>query len=314
MTGPMLALALLGCIEIGIHPIDDTDPPVGILPVRETFVQAPLPGVDLLFVVDDTLSMAQEQAALADSVDDLADALDEVGVSWQIGVVTTDMGHPGAGWLRGSPYVLTSDLPDVRERLQDAVRVGIDGSAPEAGMAAAKIALSLAGGDGPNAGFRRPDAGLHVIFISDADDRSDAWLGPDPVASLASALAAEGRGGMPVRASAIVGDVPNGCVSVRGTAQAGVRYAELARQTGGALVSICAADLAPVVAALGDLAVAWPTRFPLRHSPIEGSVRLTVDDVEVEGWTVDREEPAVVFAEPPAPSSRIVVSYLTENA
>ncbi len=48
--------------------------------------------VDILFVLDNSGSMAEEQAILADSIQALLDGLD--GVNWRIGMTTTDAGNP----------------------------------------------------------------------------------------------------------------------------------------------------------------------------------------------------------------------------
>ena len=59
--------------------------------MTESFVQAPLPKVDLLLIIDDTASMEQEQAALAAHFAALLDDLDAVDIAWQLGVATTEM-------------------------------------------------------------------------------------------------------------------------------------------------------------------------------------------------------------------------------
>lgn len=305
-----LATALVGCgSDIGVDPVDDTGPPVALVPVQETFVQRPLPAVDLLLVVDDTASMGQEQEALSEEFPKLASALEAAGVSWQLGVVTTDMSGPQAGWLRGSPYVLTAGVAHL---VDDAIRVGTGGAAPEAGMAAAAAALDLATPDGPNAGFRRPDAALHVVFFSDADDASDAWLGDDPPRALVARLAAE-PGPAPAVVSAVVGDPEGGCVSDKGTAQAGVRYAEAARATSGAQVSICSADLAKVIGALGDASIVWPARFRLARPPVEGTLRVRVDGRATDAWWFDAPSVELVFERPPPASARVDVEYVVEH-
>lgn len=54
--------------------------------------------VDILFVLDNSGSMGEEQAALAGTIDTLVTALEVVqGVSYRIGVTTTDNGNPWCG-------------------------------------------------------------------------------------------------------------------------------------------------------------------------------------------------------------------------
>src|SRR5690349_4544621 len=101
-----------GCIDFALDPIDPVGLPPREVAVSESFVQAPLPKADLLLVIDDTGSMAQEQASLASHFAALLEELDAEQVSWQLGVVTTEMSGDQAGWLRGSPWILTPDVPD----------------------------------------------------------------------------------------------------------------------------------------------------------------------------------------------------------
>jgi hypothetical protein len=308
------AFALLtGCVEFGLDPVE---PPTTVrVAVDDVFVQAALPATDVLVIVDDTASMAQEQPLLADAIVDLVDQLDAAGVGWQVGVTTTEAGGDRAGWLRGDPWVFTPGLEDRDARLRDALVPGTAGIGQEAGFAAAIAALSLATADGPNAGFRRPGANLHVIFVSDADDESDSVLGSDPASSFLDALSAESLLGGSVRVSAITGDLPSGCTSAHGTARPAPRYYEVVETTGGAVASICAEDWSSLGAALAGVAVEYPTRFPLSDVPIDGTVRVTVDGVRVvDGWILETASPAVSFAAAPPADAEIVVSYQVEVA
>jgi len=305
-------LALSGCLEFGLDPVDRDAPPAWVL-VTEHFVQTPLPGVDVLFVVDDTASMEREQAALAARLPALTELLLDIGVQWQIGVVSTDMTREDAGWLRGTPWVLTPGTEGLEAAIGEVLQVGTAGSPPEAGFAAAARALELSEPGGPNAGFRRPEAALHVIFVSDADDRSDGWLGSDPAGAFLDVLDLEAASGVSATASAVTGDEHIGCASEFGTAAAAPRYHEVTRQSGGALVSICALEVAPLVDALSEATIAWPTTFELQEAPVEETMRVTVDGVRMnEGWGVLFSPPRLIFDAPPAPEARIDASYVVE--
>lgn len=314
MRWPLVTVGLSACIlEFGIDPIDPPDPPRSLVAVEDVFVQEPLPAVDLLFVVDDTASMEQEQGALAEQFSTLTARLDSEGVAWQIGVTSTDMLSPDSGALRGAPYVLTPSTPDAQAAFDAAVHVGIEGLGPEAGLAAAVRALDLSVPGDANAGFRRPGAILHVVFVSDADDQSDAWLGPDPVGAFLDRMAQEAMDGVPAVASAVVGDVPSGCSSALGSAQPGFRYADAA-ESGGSAVSICDADFSQLTDAIGSVSVAYPSAFALSRVPATSTVQVELDGVgSVEGWVLELDPPTVVFAAPPAPATHIAVRYLVDN-
>ena len=308
---PWLLLIGPGCLEFFLDPIDPSESPPQEVVIRESFVQQPLPKVDLLLVIDDTGSMAQEQNALSKHFDALLSDLDVLGIGWQLGVVSTAMDRTDAGWLRGTPWILTPDVPDRELSFADMVRVGTDGSGPEAGLAAAAAALALAS-DGPNVGFRRPDALLNVIFVSDTDDQSDAWLGPDPDLAFLEILAGEAEAtGNPARASGLVGPLPEGCTSLTGSAQPAVRYARVIEGSGGISESICAGEFGEVLGALSEANIAWRDSFELRSVPVSGSVIVRVDDVPTpDGWTLGLDPPRIDFAAPPPPNAQIDVEYL----
>lgn len=289
-------IALVGCQDFTLDPEDDEPTPPQAI-VTDAFVQEPASALDLLVVVDDTASMSQEQAALASAIPTWTSALDAVGVRWQAGVTTTDTSGEDAGWLLGNPYVLSSGDGDA---LAARVTVGTDGQGPEAGFAAAIRAIELAADGGPNRAWRRADAALWVLFLSDADDSSDAY--PD-AASFVAALPAG------TRVSAIVGDPPSGCVTVQGSAKAGHRYLAAVEATDGISASICAPDFSGLADSVADAVAAGSTRFDLRATPIGGSVRVEVDGDRVDAFRVDGA--AVVFDEPPAIGAEIRVTYLT---
>lgn len=307
------------CNDFTLDPIEEETPAPKDVVVRESFVQVPMPKVDLLLVIDDTASMAQEQSSLAEDFALLLDALDALAIGWQLGVVTTDMNRPDAGWLRGAPWILTPDEPLREDVFSEMVQVGTDGQGPEAGLAAALAALELALAGGPNAGFRRDDAPLHVVFVSDADDQSDAWLGPEPVTSFLDWLSEESlRTALPARASALVGPLPSGCSSGWGSALPAERYDQVATGSGGVVASICAADLSPVVGTLSGASIAWHSEFVLRERPKEGSLHVEIDGQPTSDFTLlfrpvagsSSEETVLSFPVPPPPESRIDVRYL----
>lgn len=312
---PGLALAagvsLGGCSEFLLRTQDPVvdEPPVQ---VEERFTQASLPMLDLLFVVDDTSSMEHEHGLLQHALAALPDQLDAAALSWQLGVVRTDLGNEDAGLLLGDPWVITPELPDPEGALADAADVGIEGLPPEAGLAATWLALSAPLRDGDNRGFRRPEAALHVVVLSDDDDDSSDYLDDDPGTLLLSLFEEEAAlSGQPARLSAVVGPEPSGCSSADGgDAAAGSAYLALAEATGGAALSICEPDFAPLLDAVGDLSVAWPTRFELQAEAVADSVVVRIDDVRQDsGWLLEEDHSVVVFDEAPAAGSVIRVRY-----
>ncbi len=305
----LLALPAAGCSDFLIH---GEDPVVAdTVAVTEEFVQTEPSAVDILWVVDDTPSMAAEQAALADAIEGFAEGLLDLGAAWQVGVVSTDISGEDAGVLRGNPWIITPAADDPTAALADAALVGTDGAEPAGGLGAAWLALTEPLASGANLGFRRPEAALHVIVYADGDDASEPVLGDDPAGAFLDFLADEAAAsGQPAILSAIVGDSPSGCVGSGGTAVAGERYLAVAEGSGGATASVCDPDFAVLMDALASISAPFPDTFPLSAVPEPGTVRVSVDGERLDGgWSLSEDPPAVVFDEPPPAGAVIEVRY-----
>lgn len=303
------AIASAGCgVDFGIS--DPDTGYVGPVLVTETFLQASNPKVDVLWVVDNTGSMAEEQAALAGSFDRFAEAADQAGLAYQLGVITTEMDGDRAGELQGDPWIITPVLDDPGAAFASAVSVGTDGLGTEAGLAAMLTALSPALLDGPNRGFRRADAALHVIAVSDDDDDSGAWL-DDPVGEALDYLDQQSKAtGLPAFLSAVVCTAEAGCTCQTGGVY-GEAYLEVALASGGVSSDICQGDLGAVVATLGALSVTWLDTFELQARPAPDSVTVVVNEQRADPgtWALSADPPAVVFDAPPPPEAVIEVTY-----
>lgn len=154
--------------------------------------------MDILFVIDDSGSMAEEQENLAMNFPGFIDVLNEYRaengnpLDYRVAVTTTGVtftanqdllgiplpqnfeGDDGAmrqecGMSR--PWVERSDT-DVASTFGCAATVGIEGSAEEMPMRALTLALTDRVSDGTNAGFMREDALLAVVMLTDEDDCS----------------------------------------------------------------------------------------------------------------------------------------------
>ncbi|MEC7946127.1 MAG: hypothetical protein VX265_01085, partial [Myxococcota bacterium] len=256
-----IVLQLAGCSDFFLsRKADEVADPMR---VTETFSQAPLPRVDLLWVIDDTPSMAGEHAALAAGMPGFATELESAGVAWQVGVVTTDP-DDAPGVLRGDPWVMTPIDGSALASLLDTAGITLTGAEPASGLGAMVLALEEPLRSGANQGFRRPGAALHVIVVSDGNDNSQTLLGEDPVWSAISLLEDEERAsGQAARLSAIVGP-EGGCSGRNGTALPGTDYLAVAEASGGSVDSVCEADLDGLVSNLGATSIEWQRVFPLQ--------------------------------------------------
>jgi hypothetical protein len=215
MRAPALALAalsllgLLGCgpsVGAGDDDDDQPGPDAGLTDDGDGGAEAAAcPDVDLLFVIDDSGSMADQQDSLIASFPGFAAAITAglgAAQSVHVGVVTTEdyAGNPagcreigslitqtagpassnrtctpfasGATWLDGRDPLLA-------ERFACIGKVGAGGDSDEriARALINALAPSRNAPGGCNAGFARPDALLVVVLITDEDDVADGCDG-----------------------------------------------------------------------------------------------------------------------------------------
>ncbi len=275
-VAPFLAGLLAGC---SVNPAS--------LDVADTYFQ--LGGaVDVLFVVDDSNSMGETQAALAANAGLLFVGLTAEGVDWQIGVVTTDMDDPARRGRLVAPILTPADANPAAS-FAATVQVGTEGSQLERGLASAWSAITPPLTTHDNAGFIRPSARLTVVVVSDEDDCSDEGqlptFQPSDCVSFpdrlvpASTYAARLRGlkddpnAVAVHAVVETGTTAEfeGC----GGNNNGSRYIELARGLGGLVREICG-DPAALYDDLVEQLAGRRDAFPLSRTPDPLSISVTM--------------------------------------
>ena len=295
----------------------------------DTFYQEPTNEIDILWVVDDSQSMSDEQAKIAERFDDFLTGIDDAGVDWHMGVISTDLDNlESAALLQGDPAVLSADTPDFRTKFQQRVRVGIEGSDMEKGIDAAFQALSEPLVSGPNDGFRRPGATLMINYFSDENDCSDRgalageWIEEPcydrseklvPVIDLIRDYRTLVSQGERMYVSAIVGPrIAQGCEG----AKPGSRYNTMADAFGGIKGDICEQDFDVIMGELGLQAGGVSTSFILEHYAVESSIKVWVDDDRIDkdeqqGWSYDTSYHVIHFngGSVPPRSSKIRVEY-----
>lgn len=269
--------------------------------ITDTFQQNPEQQVDVLFVIDDSCSMSDDQAALARNFSSFISQANLRQVDFQIGITTTTL-VPVAGGLVGP--IMSPSTPDLENEFTRQARVGISGSGFERGLDAMAGALRLAqNGISPNDELLRPGAGMAVIIVSDEDDQSAA----PPVAYFNELRNAASSGVV----TAVVTGGASGCVSGTGAAARAPRYLEFAALTGGLSESICS-NWSTTLANIGNAAFGLSTRFNLSQgADVTEPIRVFVDGVEVpmSSWTYDSAEQAVIFDSPPPEGAEIRVEY-----
>lgn len=273
----LLTLAPMGCTQVGPVFVAVAPRGVGTTPPTSVYVdvltEPAAPQVDVLWVIDASASMADARARLADTVPAFVDDLIAAHVDWHVGVITmgsTD-DRPFGGLVQtGSGVFLTPQSVNPVGQLTEALSAQDDQGDAGEGFLAITTALLRSSGEAAarNRDFLRDGADLRVIVVSDQDDQS----GPGVTAlSFARELASLQTDDNEVRFSAIVPDGVDGC------GDEATAYARAVTELGGAVASVCGADLTDATRATTDLAAADLSYF-LTQVPVEGSLHVTVTD------------------------------------
>ncbi len=231
--------------------------------------------VDLLFVIDNSGSMADEQANLIGSVPAFIDGIrDRLGVDtdYHVGVVSTDESSFNAPSCRTTGALITrteGDLSsdedcgpyvegttfmtphdDLEAAFSCAAQLGIDGNGIERPMDAMTAALRADGDlQSCNGGFLREEALLVVVVITDEEDDGDS--AGSPASWYESVSAAKGGDDTRVVVLSLVGHPkPNDCIPTQWTGMQGAEIATRIMQftsifPNGYVGDVCAQDYAP---------------------------------------------------------------------
>lgn len=296
----------------------------------EEFVQNTSPEIDILWVVDNSNSMAANQNGIGQSFQAFINNLVETGVDYHIGVVSTDISDGGVlnTGVSGEPFIDKSTI-GAENAFLDNVRVGVFGSAIERAFEAGALALGVGIGQWqigttpvpPNANFIRDNATLFIIMVSDEDDKS---FGPvSYYRKLFESYKGPGNENM-ISVSAIVGDPGTGCSGAMGNAQPGDRYIDLASQTGGVYASICD-EFSETLRELSLTASGLKSRFELTAVPdLSGSLPcgtlapapfcVKVDEVAIpmgsnaDGWTYNEATNSILFGANSVPEAQASIT------
>jgi len=237
--------------------------------------------------------------------------LDELEVSWQMGLIVTETESDSFGVLTGNPWVVTPSTNDPEIDFAALFDVELVSSSEGAGLSAAMAALAPGRLLVENRGFRRENAALHVVAISDEDDGSDRRTNGTPVESFTETLMSEvERTSLPAVLSAIVGPIPNGCIGQSGVALPADRYIAIAESSGGHVEPICSPDLTAIAERIAETSSEPQLRYALEGVPVENSLAVWMDgDRLLSGWFVDAGGPALVLETSPPIGAVIRIRY-----
>lgn len=293
----------------------------------DTFKQLAKPKIDILFVIDNSCSMGDDQALLIQNFGSFIKFASTLQVDFHIGVTTTDVSGGGPFGSQYAPgelvgpannKILTSSTPQLQDAFRQRASVGTSGGGAEAGLEGAKLALShpLAT-TGANKGFLRKDASLSIITVSDEPDQSTnsvqfyinffknikGFKNPDLL-----------------RFNAVIGVDQTTLKGTKCTASGGQggatsngRYLAVVQSTRGVVASICDQNWSNTLSNIGAVTFGLKKQFLLSRiadpTTIEVKVNGSVVAKGASTWLYEQTDNSIVFNTAPAANSTIQVKY-----
>lgn len=275
--------------------------------------------VDILWVIDDSGSMANQRQTLGGNFNRFFQELVKLQVDFQIGVTSTNSADSGR--LRGTTKIIKNTTTNPSAVFTTNTTFPASRARWEQGLRMAQFALQApnTAPGGPNDGFLRTNAALAIIVVSDEDDSSYGTT--DYYARAFKAVKGKGNESL-VTFSSISGLVPTGCtppgeqIYFGSFAEPGFRYSAVATKTGGIVGSICDASFENTLVLIAQALNTLKRVFPLTLKPVAGTISVTVNGAPiaenpVSGWQYRADTNSVVFLGTyvPPPASIIRIEY-----
>jgi len=302
---------------------------------KDVFKQTDKPTIDVLWCVDNSPSMGDDQQGMASNFPQFINYAVSLNIDYQIGVVTSevteaykgdtgDMIYPGVLFQRaGYPRILTNSNPhpttppyqpvnaDVVDAFEANAMPGeCCGGAQEACMEAVRMALTtpLIDDDQANKGFLRKYAKLVVIMMSDEDDQSPGAV--DYYADFLKGI--KGPRNKELLSVSIIagldrdGDSNNPpspivCPGAQSSEAGGVRYLDMFKKVGNGLaLTICAPSWGATMQKLGLDAFVAIIEYYLSRQADPSTIVVKVNGAQqsndpVNGYTYDPNTNSIVF-------------------
>jgi hypothetical protein len=283
--------------------------------------------VDILWILDNSSSMANHQRNLSAQVPLLVSKLNSLKLDYQMAVVTSSMGgiNPNGGRFLGGEKILKPSTSNLVEELSARLLVGQDGSDNERGLESMEVVLSSEYQTNEGKGFLREDALLVVIALSDEDDKSK---------SSSSAISHYSQFLDGIKKTWIDGSrswVFNfvGILSLQGACtttsldykEPGIIFMGLADASNGTKSSLCSTDLSSAVSGIEARISQILTDFKLSSIPIESTLVVTINNKIIpndlaNGWAYIPEKNLIRFygSSVPAADASIKVDFKPAEA
>lgn len=252
------------------------------------------PPSDIMFLVDQSCSMDDNQRLLGDNFSTFITSLSTYTRDWQVTVVNDDDGCNNSG-------VLTRSTSGYDSIFSAAVKRG-GGAYTESLLTPAAAGVDQTDSGECNHGFMRSEAMLHVIMVSDEPEQSwSSW------STYVDRIIAKKGSEASVRLSAIAGPETGG----GGCADPGTGYMEAVAATGGVYLNICNNWATSTNLAMLAEASVYQDTYELSRDPVASTISVTVNGTNrSNGWTYDSASNSVLFtANIPTEGDLVDIAY-----
>lgn len=280
-------------------------PVVKLVDKSESFTQnlAKDGDVDILWVIDNSGSMEDNQQALADNFNTFINHFLTKDVDFNMAITTTDGTNGKNGKMVNDSGLLSAAEAKKNKSVfinhfKKWVNVGSNGSGIEQGLKTSKSFFDRYGSS-----FLRKDAYLAIVFLSDEEDQSEKTK-EEYLANLQKLKSSAGM----VKAYSIVTQ-KNASYSRNETI--GTRYNYISDKTNG-LKGDIEGDFYKILNEMGFTISNLVDSFALAAAPYQNNVRVYVNGVELaSGWSFDSVSKTVKFDSQniPVNGANIIVKY-----
>lgn len=282
-------ISLFGCSDMGLnYEIKNEEIIYENIQIDGGFVYDQ--AIDILFVVDESGSMDDEQAILQQSMQGFYEELISekfINLQWRVGIKSTDNTDGGVydyvDWTSQNPLFELSTLTML-----------LSENDKEAGFSSALWSMSN------DVDFHRKNADLLIIYISDEEEQTDIEIGE--YNSLISLFKEEP---FIVTESAIVATYESETRCSQ--ADMGKRYIEVSE----VVVDLC--DTQNWIKTLEYAAEHIPTlntTWYLTEVPLDSeNIQVEINGIPTSNWLYSSDKNAIILNDPPATGSYVAVAY-----
>jgi hypothetical protein len=277
--------------------------------------QAITPEINMLFIIDDSISMQEDQQRLREEMPFMIENIHNANVDYRIGIVTTSSDGE-LNDISGQRWI-DRETPDPIQAFEDASNVGLRGDPLEKGVYSLYLTLT----SDMNTDFFRTGSPIHVIVITDEPDgtfygtdipsKQDLWDTIDEHK--------EEAGGFTFT-SIVMSIADTSCIGPWGIQVDPSDYLEITNKYPGVQINLCADDWSESIKVLTDDIKGLGTSFGLSEIPVEDTITVHVEHEDVvffhddSEWDYNQNTNSVVFTNTiPDETSIVIAEYMLRS-